>query len=179
MTAPLLDVENLRVASRRRTGVVEAVRGVSLHARPREARHRRRDRLGQVDDRPRDPAADAAAGRGHAPSALRFDGIDLLTACRSARCATLRGARISMVMQDPKFSLNPVMTVGRQIAEAYRVAPQRLPRARRARAALEMLEAVRIRDPERVYDALSARGLGRHGPAGDDRDDAGRPSPTC
>ena len=32
----------------------------------------------------------------------------------------IRGKRISMVMQDPKFSLNPVMTIGRQIAEAYR-----------------------------------------------------------
>ena len=62
----------------------------------------------------------------------------------------IRGRRISMVMQDPKFSLNPVMTVGDQIVEAYRVHTRRQPAAAR-RKALEMLEAVRIRDPERVY----------------------------
>ena len=68
-----------------------------------------------------------------------------------ARCATLRGARISMVMQDPKFSLNPVMTRRRPDRRGLR-ALQRLRRASaRARAALEMLEAVQIRDPERVY----------------------------
>ena len=70
-----------------------------------------------------------------------------------------------MVMQDPKFSLNPVMTVGDQIAEAYRAHTRGQRGARRATRALAMLEAVRIRDPERVFDALSARGLGRHGPA--------------
>src|SRR3546814_16649960 len=57
-----------------------------------------------------------------------------------------------MVMQDPKFSLNPVMTVGRQVAEAYRVHTQASPSEAKRRT-LEMLEAVRIRDPERVYGA--------------------------
>ena len=56
-----------------------------------------------------------------------------------------------MVMQDPKFSLNPVMTVGRQIGEAYR-AHGRSSRAEARRRALEMLAAVKIRDPERVYE---------------------------
>jgi peptide/nickel transport system ATP-binding protein len=55
-----------------------------------------------------------------------------------------------MVMQDPKYSLNPVMTVGRQIREAYR-AHARVSRAQAERRALDMLAAVRIRDPERVY----------------------------
>ena len=53
-------------------------------------------------------------------------------------------------MQDPKYSLNPVMTVGRQIREAYR-AHARVSRAQAERRALDMLAAVRIRDPERVY----------------------------
>jgi peptide/nickel transport system ATP-binding protein len=61
----------------------------------------------------------------------------------------LRGARISMIMQDPKFSLNPVMTVGRQIAEALQAHERLDRRATRARV-LEMLEAVRINEPERV-----------------------------
>jgi peptide/nickel transport system ATP-binding protein len=54
-----------------------------------------------------------------------------------------------MVMQDPKYSLNPVMKVGRQIEEAYRGEARRAGNLRRR--ALEMLQAVRIRDPERVY----------------------------
>ena len=55
-----------------------------------------------------------------------------------------------MVMQDPKYSLNPVMTVGKQIREAYR-AHARVSRAQAERRALDVLAAVRIRDPERVY----------------------------
>ena len=50
---------------------------------------------------------------------LTFDGVDLLAADQ-ATLREVRGQRITMVMQDPKFSLNPVMTVGRQIGEAYR-----------------------------------------------------------
>ncbi len=60
-----------------------------------------------------------------------------------------------MVLQDPKYSLNPVMTVGRQIAESYQVHSRASTREAR-RKTLEMLEAVRIRDPERVYRSLSA-----------------------
>ena len=55
-----------------------------------------------------------------------------------------------MVMQDPKFSLNPVMTVGDQIAEAYLV-HHKVPSAQARMRTLEMLSAVKIRDPERVY----------------------------
>jgi peptide/nickel transport system ATP-binding protein len=61
----------------------------------------------------------------------------------------IRGARISMVMQDPKFSLNPVMTVGEQIAEAL-VTHQKLGRKEVQQRILDMLTAVRINDPERV-----------------------------
>ena len=63
----------------------------------------------------------------------------------------IRGERISMVMQDPKFSLNPVMTVGRQIEEAYRTHTRAGRREAREKS-LAMLEAVQIRDPRRVYD---------------------------
>jgi peptide/nickel transport system ATP-binding protein len=55
-----------------------------------------------------------------------------------------------MVLQDPQFSLNPVMTVGRQIAESYSVHTHVSAQEAKLRT-LEMLEAVRIRDPERVY----------------------------
>ena len=61
----------------------------------------------------------------------------------------IRGARISMVMQDPKFSLNPVMTIGSQIAEAL-LTHQKLGRGDIRRRVRAMLEAVRIDDPDRV-----------------------------
>ncbi len=80
-----------------------------------------------------------------------FEGIDLLNASeRTMR--QIRGKCISMIMQDPKYSLNPVMTVGAQIEEAYLVHSKTSKREARART-LEMLRAVKIRAPERVYKA--------------------------
>jgi peptide/nickel transport system ATP-binding protein len=75
---------------------------------------------------------------------------DLMAASERA-LRSIRGRRISMVLQDPKYSLNPVITVGRQIAESYKVHSGASTREARHKT-LEMLEAVRIRDPERVFD---------------------------
>ena len=80
---------------------------------------------------------------------MEFEGIDLLGASER-RMLDIRGARISMILQDPKFSLNPVQRVGDQIAEAY-VVHHRGRRREAREKALEMLEAVQDRDPERVY----------------------------
>jgi peptide/nickel transport system ATP-binding protein len=55
-----------------------------------------------------------------------------------------------MILQDPKYSLNPVMTVGDQITEAYR-AHYKVDRAEAKRRAIAQLQAVRMRDPEHVY----------------------------
>jgi peptide/nickel transport system ATP-binding protein len=81
---------------------------------------------------------------------LAFAGVDLLAADEGALRA-LRGRRIGLVLQDPRFSLNPVISVGRQIAEACR-AHRRVGRREARDKALAMLEAVRIREPGRVYD---------------------------
>lgn len=62
----------------------------------------------------------------------------------------IRGMEISMVMQDPKYSLNPVRTVGKQIIEAYAIHRKVSKRQAKDRA-MSMLEAVRIRNPEQVY----------------------------
>src|SRR3546814_5915686 len=70
---------------------------------------------------------------------LEFDGIDLQRASE-AQMRRIRGQRISMVMQDPKFSLNPVMRVGEQIAEAYRT-HQKVSHAEARRRALALLKA--------------------------------------
>jgi peptide/nickel transport system ATP-binding protein len=146
---PLLEVSNLRVAFPTRQGVTEAVRGVSFTLG--------REKLGIVGE---SGSGKSMTGRSIlrlvpppgivTADRLAFRGEDLRDASEQ-RLRAIRGSGIAMVMQDPKFSLNPVMTVGRQIAEAYRVHSKASAREAKRRA-LEMLEAVRIRDPERVYD---------------------------
>ena len=84
---------------------------------------------------------------------LRFGGTDLLQAGEKQMRA-IRGQRMSMIMQDPKYSLNPVMKVGDQIAEAVLAhdSGRRLPRAEVRERVIAMLEQVRIREPQRVYE---------------------------
>jgi len=151
-TRPLLEVEDLRVTFATRTGLVQAVRGVSFALG--------REKLGIVGE---SGSGKSQTGRailrlvqppGHVEAKrLTFDGIDLLTA-REAAMREIRGKRIAMVLQDPKFSLNPVMTIGKQIAEAYRQHANVGRKAARERA-LEMLAAVRMRDPRRVYGSYA------------------------
>ena len=148
MMKPLLDVEDLRVRFHLRTGIVEAVRGVSFHLG--------RERLGIVGESGSGKSQTGRAILGLTPppgevtaKRLAFDGIDLTTASKRT-LRTLRGGRISMVMQDPKYSLNPVMTIGEQIIEAYQ-AHARASRNEARDKALAMLEAVKMRDPQRVF----------------------------
>jgi len=81
--------------------------------------------------------------------AINFKGDDLLSLSEK-KMRGIRGQEISMVMQDPKYSLNPVRTVGQQISEAYTV-HRKVSKAEADKKTLEMLEAVRIRDPEQVF----------------------------
>jgi len=83
-------------------------------------------------------------------SELTFKDIDLLT-CGKKKIRKIRGSGISMIMQDPKYSLNPVMTVGKQIAEAYTIHTRVSTKIAKQKT-IEMLDAVKIRNPERVYD---------------------------
>ena len=145
---PLLIVEDLRVSfPDRDRGTTEAVRGVSFTLG--------RERLGIVGESGAGKSQMGRAILGLTPPEahvsahrLEFDGIDLLR-CPPSQRRELRGGRIAMVLQDPKFSLDPVMTIGDQIVETLR-AHKRVS-AREARVqALGALEAVRIDDPERV-----------------------------
>jgi peptide/nickel transport system ATP-binding protein len=80
---------------------------------------------------------------------LQFETTDIMAASER-QMQQIRGGRIAMILQDPKFSLNPLIPVGRQIAEAYRI--HRFgSKGEARREALAMLEAVHIRDPERVF----------------------------
>ena len=148
--APLLGVEDLEVRFHTRQGIVEAVRGIGFALG--------REKLGIVGESGSGKSMTGRAILRLVPppgevraKAIRFDGVDLLSLPERGM-RRIRGRRISMVLQDPKFSLNPVMTVGSQIVEAYRIQTGADWAAAR-RKALEMLEAVRIRDPERVYAA--------------------------
>jgi peptide/nickel transport system ATP-binding protein len=80
---------------------------------------------------------------------LEFAGENLLGLSLS-QWRKIRGRRITMVMQDPKYSLNPVKTVGKQIGETV-LLHLGTSREESARRTLAMLEAVQIRDPELVY----------------------------
>ncbi len=89
------------------------------------------------------------AGASFTAERLAFDGIDI-AAADARQMRRLRGRRIGLVLQDPKFSLNPVLTIGAQIDEAFRAHHRLSRRAARART-LAMLEAVRFAEPQRVY----------------------------
>ncbi|GGX68126.1 ABC transporter ATP-binding protein [Tateyamaria omphalii] len=146
----LLDVENLWVRFPTRQGVFDAVRGVSFTLG--------RERLGIVGE---SGSGKSMTGRAilrliRSPGIveadhIKLDGVDLLQKSEK-EMREVRGERISMVMQDPKFSLNPVMTIGDQIIEAYRL-HNKASKSEAWGKALEMLEAVSIRNPERVMRA--------------------------
>ena len=146
MTA-LLDIRDLRVTFPTSRGPLDVVKGISFALG--------RERLGIVGE---SGSGKSMTGRSIlklirppgrvTASRLAFDGIDLM-ALSERQMRDIRGARISMVMQDPKFSLNPVMTIGSQIAEAL-LTHQKLGRGDIRRRVRAMLEAVRIDDPDRV-----------------------------
>lgn len=147
--APLLTLDDLRVDFHTPTGIVNAVRGLSFTLG--------RERLGIVGESGSGKSMTGRAILDLIPHPgmvtarrMEFRGQDLMAMDKRSR-RKLRGRHISMVMQDPKFSLNPVQAVGDQIAEAYRVHHRASAREAKERS-LAMLEAVQIREPARVYD---------------------------
>ena len=157
----MLELENLRVSFPSADGPVDVVKGLSLSLG--------RERLGIVGE---SGSGKSLTGRAilkliNRPGIMRadrlaFDGIDLL-AQSERQMRRLRGARLSMVMQDPKFSLHPVMRVGDQIAEALRCHERLRRRDVKARV-ISMLEKVRINEPEavsRLYPHQISGGMGQ------------------
>jgi len=146
--SPLLTVQDLRVAYPDREGkLAQVVRGVSFTLG--------RERLGIVGESGSGKSQTGRAIMGlTAPGAqvtaarLDFAGIDLLH-CPERQRRSLRGGRIAMVLQDPKFALDPVMRIGEQIAETLR-SHARVPAHALRQRVYESLEAVGIEDPARM-----------------------------
>ena len=147
---PLCEIDDLRIAFRAHDGTLkEAVRGVSLTLRKGE-------RLGIVGESGSGKSLTGRALLGLLPpaahctaKALRFEGHDLL-AMPAARRRRFCGSQMGMVLQDPKYSLNPVMTVEQQMREAFALHEPKLSRRALREKVVAALESVHIRNPERV-----------------------------
>ncbi|HZB94278.1 MAG TPA: ABC transporter ATP-binding protein [Stellaceae bacterium] len=148
MREPLLSIEDLRTHFFTRDGVVRAVDGVSYAVGAGET-------LAVVGESGCGKSVTALSVLRLVPSppgriiggAIRFAGRNLLE-LGEAEMRRIRGNEISMIFQEPMTSLNPVLTVARQIGETLRL-HQGLDRRQAAARAIEMLRLVRISEPER------------------------------
>src|SRR5688500_2260508 len=121
MPDPLLSVENLRTYFYTEAGVARAVDGVSFHIGPGET-------VGLVGESGCGKSVTALSilrligspGRIEPESRMRFEGRDLLQ-LSDEEMRRVRGNRIAMIFQEPMTALNPVFTIGYQIAEVARV----------------------------------------------------------
>ena len=142
---PLLSIEQLTIAFRGKP----VVRELSLAIQPGEV-------LGLVGESGSGKSVTSLAILGLVESAaevrgsIRFDGEELLT-LRPEAMRRYRGRRIAMIFQEPMTALNPVMQVGRQIAEAIETHQPTLTRREVRNAVIANLEAVALPDPEKRY----------------------------
>ena len=142
----ILKVQNLTVEFPTDDGSVKAVRGVSYTLHAREV-------LGIVGESGSGKSVSSMAVMGLLPKSARikgsieYRGKDLLK-MRPNEHRALRGSKIAMIFQDPITSLNPVHTVGDQLAEAV-LAHQLVPRRQALAKAKEMLDLVGIPQPEK------------------------------
>src|SRR5438874_5584968 len=145
---PILDISDLRTWFFTRDGVVRAVDGVSFHVLPGET-------LAIVGESGCGTSVTALSALRLVPSppgrivsgAIRFAGRDLL-GLSEAEMRGVRGNEISMIFQEPMTSLNPVLTIGHQIAETLTLHQGLDRRAALAKAA-DMLRLVHIPEAER------------------------------
>ena len=146
MTEPLLELDDLRTWFYTDAGVARSVDGVTFSVGAGET-------LGVVGESGCGKSVTALSilrlirspGRIEQGSAIRFQGRDLLS-LNEREMQQVRGNRIAMVFQEPMTALNPVFTVGDQIAEVARIHAG-MSRRDAAAKAVEMLELVGIPDP--------------------------------
>jgi peptide/nickel transport system ATP-binding protein len=153
ITQPLCEIDDLRIGFRGHDGeLTEAVRGLSLTLH-------RGERLGIVGESGSGKSLTGRALLGLLPpaaqyhaKAMKFDGQDLL-AMSARKRRQLCGQQMGMILQDPKYSLNPVMTVAQQMREAFDLHGPKLGRREMREKIIAALAAVHISNPERVADA--------------------------
>ncbi len=150
-SVPLLDVVDLSVSFRTRSGTVRALQSVNFSVYKGQT-------LGIVGESGSGKSVlsfailrilDAAA---HIDSgSIRFAGMDMLEASTSA-LQQVRGREISMIFQNPRTALNPIRRIGQQIEDVLRVHTS-TPRHALKERSIELLAQVRLSDPQRRYDA--------------------------
>jgi peptide/nickel transport system ATP-binding protein len=153
MTDHLLTVDDLRIAFPSETGPVEVVKSISFSVG--------REIVALVGESGSGKSMTGRAIMGLLPGSaavnaagISFDGQDL-TRLKPRDWNRLRGSGMGLILQDPKFSLNPAHRVGRQVEETL-LLHTRLSAAERRGRALDMLEKVGLSDPERVYSSYPA-----------------------
>jgi oligopeptide transport system ATP-binding protein len=145
---PLLSVRNLHTRFATDRGIVRAVNGVSFDLEEGEV-------LGLVGESGSGKSVTALSVMRLVPEppgrvtadGIAFAGVDLLRASE-AEVREIRGARMAMIFQDPMRSLNPVLTVGRQLTEVLR-RHEKLSAAAARKRSIELLEMVGIPMAER------------------------------
>jgi peptide/nickel transport system ATP-binding protein len=149
MTKPLLEVEDLWVSFPGVDRSIDVVRGISFSIG--------REKVGIVGESGSGKSMTGRSILKLTPKAaqikaekLQFGDVDLLGASER-QMRSVRGNKISMILQDPKYSLNPLIRIGDQIMEAYRL-HHRVNKQEARQRTLTMLEAVHIRDAERVMN---------------------------
>ena len=147
---PLLEVRDLRVSLRTTHGPAEALRGVNFEMA-------RGDTLGLIGESGCGKSMTALALMGLLPPGaglagqIRFEGQELVGAGEPALCR-LRGDRIAMVFQEPMTALNPLQTIGAQVAEALRL-HRGLSRSAARAEALRLLDRVQLPQAAQRLDA--------------------------
>jgi peptide/nickel transport system ATP-binding protein len=143
----LLEVENLQTHFRAQDGINRAVDGVTFHVNAGET-------VAIVGESGCGKSVTAMSilrlipePPGKIAGSIRFNGRDLLT-LSDREMRAIRGNEISMIFQEPMTSLNPVLTVGRQIGETLRL-HQGMSAAQAEARAVEMLKLVGIPEPQR------------------------------
>lgn len=149
----ILDIRGLHVSFHTSAGVIPAVRGVDLTVSKGES-------LGIVGESGSGKSVTflsvlrllTVTGRVMAGE-IFFRGEDLVKANKE-RLKQIRGGEISMVFQDPMSSLNPLISVGKQVDEMLWAHNKRIPRAKRRDQVIELMHMVQIPEPERRFDSF-------------------------
>ena len=150
MSDTILSIDNLKTSFMTSSGEVQAVRGVSFHVNKGEI-------VGLVGESGSGKSvtcmsilrllADTAVIKN---GSVMFEGEDL-TKVSKAEMRAIRGGKIAMIFQDPMSSLNPLIPVGKQVAEMIRMHHPKEPKDQIYKETIKLFEDVRIPEPEKRY----------------------------